>query len=144
LSPRFIGPFKILERKGEVAYQLELPAQLSDVHDVFHVAQLEKCSSEIKVDHLPLKDHDVKDDSTYKEHPIKILDTSQRITRRRVITMCKVQWSHHSEEGATWEEKMSLSQNFLSSFPIVLNLEDEILFKGVGFVTPKIPSPKKF
>jgi hypothetical protein len=47
LSPHFIGPFKILERKGEVAYQLELPARLSDVHDVFHVAQLEKCSSEI-------------------------------------------------------------------------------------------------
>jgi hypothetical protein len=49
LSHRFIGPFKILERKGEVAYQLELPAQLSDVHDVFHVSQLKKCSSEIKV-----------------------------------------------------------------------------------------------
>jgi hypothetical protein len=40
LSPRFIGPFKIVERKGEVAYRLELPAQLSGVHDVFHVSQL--------------------------------------------------------------------------------------------------------
>ncbi|MBS2634278.1 hypothetical protein KFY46_26570, partial [Salmonella enterica subsp. enterica serovar 1,4,[5],12:i:-] len=39
LSPRFIGPFKVLGRKGEVAYQLELPTQLSDVHDVFHVSQ---------------------------------------------------------------------------------------------------------
>jgi hypothetical protein len=43
LAPRFIGPFKILEKRGEVAYQLELPPQLSDVHDVFHVSQLEKC-----------------------------------------------------------------------------------------------------
>jgi hypothetical protein len=43
LSPRYIGPFKILERKGEVAYQLELPDILSDVHDVFHVSQLKKC-----------------------------------------------------------------------------------------------------
>ena len=43
LSPRFIGPFKILSRKGEVAYQLELPPQLSDVHDVFHISQLKKC-----------------------------------------------------------------------------------------------------
>jgi hypothetical protein len=43
LAPRFIGPFKILEKRGELAYQLELPPQLSDVHDVFHVSQLKKC-----------------------------------------------------------------------------------------------------
>jgi hypothetical protein len=43
LAPRFIGPFKILEKRGEVAYQLELLSQLSDVHDVFHVSQLKKC-----------------------------------------------------------------------------------------------------
>jgi hypothetical protein len=42
LAPRFIGPFKILEKRGEVAYQLKLPPQLSDMHDVFHVAQLKK------------------------------------------------------------------------------------------------------
>jgi hypothetical protein len=43
LSPRFIGPFKILKRVGEMAYQLELPDNLSEVHDVFHVSQLKKC-----------------------------------------------------------------------------------------------------
>jgi hypothetical protein len=43
LAPRYVGPFKIVDRRGEVAYQLELPPQLSDVHDVFHVSQLEKC-----------------------------------------------------------------------------------------------------
>jgi hypothetical protein len=43
LSPHYIGPFKILERKGVVAYQLELPDSLSDVHDIYHVSQLKKC-----------------------------------------------------------------------------------------------------
>jgi hypothetical protein len=43
LALRFIGPFKILEKRGEVAYQLELLSQLSDVHDVFHVSELKKC-----------------------------------------------------------------------------------------------------
>jgi hypothetical protein len=43
LAPRYIGAFKILEKRGEVAYQLELPPQLSDVHDVFHVSRLRKC-----------------------------------------------------------------------------------------------------
>jgi hypothetical protein len=81
------------------------------------VSQLKKCSSEIKVDHLPLEDLDVKDDLTYKEHPIKILDTSQRITRSRVIKMCKVQWSHHSEEEATWEREDELKAEFPQLFP---------------------------
>jgi hypothetical protein len=43
LAPRYIGPFKILEQSGKVAYQLELPPQLTDVHDVFHISQLRKC-----------------------------------------------------------------------------------------------------
>jgi hypothetical protein len=43
LAPRYVGPIQIIYRKGEVAYQLELPPQLSDVHDVFHVSQLKKC-----------------------------------------------------------------------------------------------------
>jgi hypothetical protein len=52
LTPRFIGPFKILEKRGEVAYQLKLPPQLSDVHDVFHVSQLKKCLRVLKSKYL--------------------------------------------------------------------------------------------
>jgi hypothetical protein len=48
LAPRYIGPLKILEKRGEVAYQLELPPQLSDVNDVFHVSQLRKCLQVLK------------------------------------------------------------------------------------------------
>jgi hypothetical protein len=101
LSPHFIGPFQVLERQGEVAYRLELPEHLAGVHDVFHVPQLKKCSSEVRVEHLPLEELEVKDDLTYKEHPVKILDISERATRSKVIRMCKVQWSHHLEDEAT-------------------------------------------
>jgi hypothetical protein len=74
LSPHFIGPFKILKRLGEVAYQLELPDHLVDVHDVFHVSQLKKCLSVLK-EQLPMEELSVQDDLTYTKYPIKILDT---------------------------------------------------------------------
>jgi hypothetical protein len=59
LAPRFIGPFKILEKRGEEAYQLELPPQLSDVHDVFHVSQLKKCLG-VPEEQIPMEDLDAK------------------------------------------------------------------------------------
>jgi hypothetical protein len=99
---RFIGPFKILEWKGEVAYQLELPPQLSAVHDVFHVSQLKKCLH-VPEEQVPLEDLVMGEDLTYQEYPIKVFETSERVTRNKTIKMCKVQWSHHTEEEATWE-----------------------------------------
>jgi hypothetical protein len=89
LSPRFIGPFKILERVGEVAYRLELPNQLSDVHDVFHISQLKKGRKPHYKEPLPMDGLNVKEDLTYTEHPIRILDTLARVTRNRVIRMCR-------------------------------------------------------
>jgi hypothetical protein len=72
LAPRFIGPFKILEKRGEVTYQLELPLQLLDVHDVFHVSQLKKCLRVLE-EQIPMKDLDAKEDLSYQEYPINIL-----------------------------------------------------------------------
>jgi hypothetical protein len=115
LSPRYIGPFKILERKGEVAYQLELPDRLSDVHDVFHLSQLKKCLR-VQEEQLPLEELNVNEDLTYSEYPIRILETSRRITRSKVINMCKVQWSHHSEDEATWEREDELRAEFPQLF----------------------------
>jgi hypothetical protein len=56
LAPRLIGPFKILEQRDEVAYQLELPPQLSDVHDMFHVSQLKKCLCAYE-EQIPMKEN---------------------------------------------------------------------------------------
>jgi hypothetical protein len=111
LSPRFIGPFLILKRVGEVAYQLELPDHLSDVHDVFHVSQLKKCLR-VPEEQLPIEDLSIQDDLTYAEYPIKILDTLTRVTRNKVIKMCKVQWSHHGEDEATWEREEEFHIDF--------------------------------
>jgi hypothetical protein len=104
-----------LEKRREVAYQLELPPQLSDVRNVFHVSQLKRClcvpEEEIPVEHL-----DAKEDLFYQEYPIKILETSKRVTWNKKIKMCKVQWSHHTEEEANWEREEELKAEFPSFF----------------------------
>jgi hypothetical protein len=74
LSRCFIGPFKILKRVGEMAYQFELPDHLSDVHDVFHVSQLKKCLR-VPQEQVPMEELSVQGDLTYNKHPIKIIDT---------------------------------------------------------------------
>jgi hypothetical protein len=116
LAPRYIGSFKIVDRKGEVAYQLELPPQLSDVHDVFHVSQLKKCLRVLE-EQLPMVELDLGGDLTYSERPVRILDTEERVTHNKVIKMCKVQWSHHTEDGATWEHEEELRADYPKLFP---------------------------
>jgi hypothetical protein len=80
----------ILEKRGEVPYQLELPPLLSDVHDMFHVSQLKKCLC-VPTEQVPMEDLDAKEDLSYQEYPIRILETSERVTRNKKIKMCKVQ-----------------------------------------------------
>ena len=80
LAPRFVGPYRVLERVGEVAYKLELPEGFSGVHDVFHVSQLKKCHAEMA--DIPLRDTmppeaiELDSDLTYEEKPVKILEFS--------------------------------------------------------------------
>jgi hypothetical protein len=84
LVHHYIGPFIILARLGNVAYRLELPPALTDVHNVFHVSQLKKCLR-------PLMDVVVDDaspldaDMSYLEHPVKILDQQDQVMRHRTI-----------------------------------------------------------
>ena len=83
-----------------MAYQLELPDNLSDVHNVSHVSQLKKCLR-VPEKQLPMEELSVQGDLSYTEYRIKILDTLTIVTRDKVIKMCKVQWSHHGEDEAT-------------------------------------------
>jgi hypothetical protein len=115
LTPRFIGPFKILEKRGEVAYQLEMPPQLSDVHDMFHVSQLKRCLC-VAEEQIPMEELDAKEDLSYQEYPVKTLETSERVTQNKKIKICKVQWSHHTKKEATWKREEELTTEFPSFF----------------------------
>jgi hypothetical protein len=115
LAPRYIEPYQILARHGEVAYQFSLPENMSAVHDVFHVSQLKKCLR-VPEEQLPMEDLEVQEDLTYIEKPTQILETADRVTRRSTIRMCKVKWGHHSEEEATWEREDDLRANYPELF----------------------------
>ena len=83
-----MGPYKILKQCSPVAYHLQLPDILSTVHNVFHVSQLKKClrvpDEEVEIEGLPLQL-----DLTYVEHPVKILDEKERVTRNSVVKFYK-------------------------------------------------------
>jgi hypothetical protein len=115
LAPRYIGPYQIQARRGEVAYQLSLPESLSVVHDMFHVSQLKKCSRVVE-EQLPTEDLEVQEDLTYIKKPTQILETTDRVTQRSTIRMCKVEWGHHSEEEATWEREDDLKAKYRELF----------------------------
>ena len=104
LAPRYIGQFPIMTRIGTVAYQLELPPELSKVDNVFHVSQLRRCISppEKRTD---MAEIELAKDLTYEEKPIRILDETERVTRSKVLRCYKVQWEQHTEEEATWERE---------------------------------------
>ena len=102
LAPRYVGPYKVLERCGSVAYRIQLSDILSIVHNVFHVSQLKKClrvpTEVVEIEGFPLQF-----DISYFEHPVKILDEKERVMRNKVVKFYKVQWRNHSEDEATRE-----------------------------------------
>jgi hypothetical protein len=109
LAPRYIGTFSILEKCGTVAYKLDQPPSLAGVHNNFHVSQLKKCLKplmDVVLPEVTLLEADL----SYPEHPIKVLDQKDHVTRRKMIKFFKIQWSNHTEEEAMWE-----SEDFLCS-----------------------------
>ncbi|GJQ97498.1 putative nucleotidyltransferase, ribonuclease H [Tanacetum coccineum] len=111
LSPRFIGPFEILERIGEVSYRLALPPQLSHVHDVFHVSLLRGYHYHpLHVASYPFDQ--IQPDMSLSEEPESILDRQERVMRNKVIPFVKILWKNHPEREATWETEESMRASF--------------------------------
>ncbi|XP_068323172.1 uncharacterized protein [Pyrus communis] len=102
LSPRYIGPYMITERVGEVAYRLELPSELAKVHNVFHVSMLRHYVADLS-QVIPPQPLEINQDLTYDEKPVMILDWKEKVLRNKTVNLVKVLWRNHSAEEATWE-----------------------------------------
>ena len=109
-----------------MAYKLDLPKELSDVHDVFHVSQLRKCVSNPEK-HVTHESIDVQPNLTYRERPVKILEESERRPRQKTTKNFKVQWSNHTEDEATCEREDFLQADFTHLF------KDQLKSRGRDF-----------
>ena len=130
LSPRYIGPFEIVERIGPVAYRLDLPEELSRVHNVFHISMLRKYISDPS--HvLETPQIELSDDLSYVEQPVQILGREEKELRNKTISLVRVLWRNHLVEEATWKREDQLRSQYPHIFyDIGTNFVDEIFFKG--------------
>ena len=102
LSPRFIGPFEILERVGTVAYRLALPPSMLGVREVFHVSMLRKYAPD-PAHVVDWGQNEIDTDGTFEEGPVCIVDTRDRVLRRKTVRLVRVLWQHCGVEESTWE-----------------------------------------
>jgi hypothetical protein len=116
LAPCYIGSYPILDKYGSTSYQVELPAKLSGVHNMFHVSQLKRCLKPpidvVIEDTIPLEP-----DLTYKTYPIKILSQQDRVTPNKITRFYKIQWIEHPEDEVTWKHEDFLRANYPEFLP---------------------------
>ncbi|GKD07700.1 hypothetical protein Tco_1187385 [Tanacetum coccineum] len=111
LNPRYVGPFKVLEKVGSVAYKLELPQELSRVHNTFHVSNLKKCYSDEPLGVL-LEGLHINDKLQFVEQPVEILEWEIKRLKQRCIPLVKVRWNSRSGPKFTWERKDSFKKKY--------------------------------
>ncbi|KAJ9541425.1 hypothetical protein OSB04_027931 [Centaurea solstitialis] len=115
LGPRYIGPFTVLARVGKVAYRLELPEVLGQIHDTFHVSQLRKCLADESA-HVPLDDIQVDESLNYVEKPIAVIERKVKQLRNKEIGIVKVQWQHRKGSEWTWEPEAEMRDRYPELF----------------------------
>ena len=111
LSPRFIGPFEILERVGTVEYQLALPPILSGVHEVFHVSMLQMYTPD-PAHVVNWGEIEVNTDGTFEEGPVCIMDSRDQVLRRKTVRLVRVLWQHRRVEELTWEHEDTMRATY--------------------------------
>ena len=114
LSPRYVGPFQVIERIGETAYRLDLPADFADVHDIFYVSMLRKCIED-PAQIISYQDGDLRPDMTMPEYPVQITGRKTKKLRNKEIELVKVRWENRLGGEDTWElaEKMAKGYPYL-------------------------------
>ena len=109
LSPRFIGPYEVIEKVGSVAYKLALPPDLEKIHNVFHVSMLRRYRSDPS--HVVSSETiELRPDLTYEEEPVEILAHEVKELRNKKIPLVKVLGRNHKTEEATWESEEMMRQ----------------------------------
>ncbi|GJR32635.1 putative reverse transcriptase domain-containing protein [Tanacetum coccineum] len=114
LNPRYIRPFKILKRIGPVAYKLELPEELSNVHNTFHVSNLKKCLSDESLV-IPMKELRLDDKLNFVEEPVEIMDREVKQLKQSRIPIVKVRWNSKRGPEFTWEREDQIRAKTMSS-----------------------------
>ncbi|XP_070010114.1 uncharacterized protein [Nicotiana sylvestris] len=133
LSPRYIGPFEVLERIGEVAYKLALPPSLSGIHLVFHVSMPQNCYGDPSYV-LEFNTIQLEGDLTYDMEPVAILDRHVRKLRSKNIASVTVHWRSQPVDEATWETEQKMRRSYPHLFETPNLDRSEVDKRGKGLL----------
>nr|GEY42702.1 putative reverse transcriptase domain-containing protein [Tanacetum cinerariifolium] len=111
LNPRYVGPFRVLEKVGTITYKLELLQELSRIHNTFHVSNLKKCYSDDPLT-MPLDGLRIDDQHHFVEEPVEIMDHEVKRLKRSRIPLVTVRWNSKRGPEFTWEREDQFKQKY--------------------------------